>query len=123
MRVEQVDFIFVSTRDVERAVAFGRDVLGLPESEYAEGEVEAPSVTFGLSRQEPAGVEFAPNLAGAARRARDVAAAVGGAGAAGAEIIGVEDTGVGHKGFVSDPDGDVLGLRRRCAPRRRRGEG
>ena len=31
MRVEQVDFVSIATRDVARAVAFDRDVLGLPE--------------------------------------------------------------------------------------------
>jgi catechol 2,3-dioxygenase-like lactoylglutathione lyase family enzyme len=40
MQVEQVDFVSVPTRDVTRSVAFYGDVLGLPESEYAEGEVE-----------------------------------------------------------------------------------
>ena len=29
MRVEQVDFVSVPTRDIDRAVAFYRDVLGL----------------------------------------------------------------------------------------------
>ena len=37
MQVEQVDFVSMPTRDTARAVAFYRDVLGLPESEYAEG--------------------------------------------------------------------------------------
>ena len=35
MQVEQVDFVSVPTRDVTRAVAWYRDVLGLPVSEYA----------------------------------------------------------------------------------------
>ena len=58
MKVEQVDFVSVPTRDVARAVAFYRDVLGLPESEYAEGEVEAPNVTFGFWSPEAEGEEF-----------------------------------------------------------------
>jgi catechol 2,3-dioxygenase-like lactoylglutathione lyase family enzyme len=37
MRVEQVDVVSVPTCDVARSIAFYRDVLGLPESEYAEG--------------------------------------------------------------------------------------
>ena len=32
MQVEQVDFVSVSTRDTERAVAWYRDALGLPVS-------------------------------------------------------------------------------------------
>ncbi len=46
--VTGVDFVSVPTRDPARALAFYRDVLGLPESEYGEGEVEAPNVTLGF---------------------------------------------------------------------------
>jgi hypothetical protein len=52
-----------------------------------------------------------------------VSAAVEQARAAGAEVIGVEDTGVCQMGFVKDPDGNVLILHRRYAPRERRGQG
>ena len=48
MRIEQVDFVSVPTRDVARAVAFYGDVLGLPPSEFTDGEVEAPNVTLGF---------------------------------------------------------------------------
>src|SRR4029077_4145571 len=48
MQVEQVDFVSVPTRDLPRALAFYREVLGLPESEYSEGELEAPNVTIGF---------------------------------------------------------------------------
>jgi catechol 2,3-dioxygenase-like lactoylglutathione lyase family enzyme len=122
MVVEQVDFVSVPTRDVARAVAFYRDVLGLPESEYAEGEVEAPNVTFGFWNPEADGEPFSANTAGVALRVADVQAAVDEARAAGAEILGIEDSGVCHMGFVKDPDGNVLILHRRYAPRVRRGE-
>jgi catechol 2,3-dioxygenase-like lactoylglutathione lyase family enzyme len=122
MRVEGVDFVTVPTRDVARAVAFYRDVLGLPESEYAEGEVEAPNVTFGFWAPTADGEPFVPNTAGVALRVADVAAAVDEVRAAGAEVLGVEDTGVCHMGFVRDPDGNVLILHRRYAPRERRGQ-
>jgi len=123
MQVEQVDFVSVPTRDVARAVAFYRDVLGLPESEYAEGEVETPNVTFSFWAPEEEGEEFVANTAGVALRVADVPAAVEEARAAGAEVVGIEDTGVCHMGFVKDPDGNVLILHRRYAPRTRRGEG
>jgi catechol 2,3-dioxygenase-like lactoylglutathione lyase family enzyme len=122
MRVEQVDFVSVPTRDVGRAVAFYRDVLGLPESEFSEGEVEAPNVTFGFWNPEADGEEFVANIAGVGLRVADVEAAVLEARAAGAEVIGIEDTGVCHMGFVKDLDGNVLILHRRYTPRRRRGE-
>lgn len=123
MRVEQVDFVSVPTRDAARSLAFYRDVLGLPESEYGEGEVEAPNVTFGFWSPEADGEQFAPNTAGVALRVPDVLEAVEEARAAGAEVLGVEDTGVCHMGFVKDPDGNVLILHRRYAPRVRRGQG
>ena len=122
MRVEQVDFVTVPTRDVARAVRFYRDVLGLPESEFSDGEVESPNVTFGFWNAEADGEEFVPNTAGVGLRVADVASAVDEARAAGAEVIGIEDTGVCHMGFVKDPDGNVLILHRRYAPKVRRAE-
>jgi catechol 2,3-dioxygenase-like lactoylglutathione lyase family enzyme len=122
MNVEQVDFVSVPTRDVSRALAFYRDVLGLPESEYSEGEVETPNVTFGFWNPEAEGEEFTPNTAGVGLRVPDVQAAVDEVRAAGAEVIGIEDSGVCHMGFVKDPDGNVLILHRRYAPKVRRGE-
>jgi catechol 2,3-dioxygenase-like lactoylglutathione lyase family enzyme len=122
MQVRQVDFVPVPTRDPARALAFYRDVLGLPESEYSEGEVEAPNVTFGFWSPEADGEEFVPNSAGVGLRVPDVASAVEEARAAGAEVIGIEDTGVCHMGFVKDPDGNVLILHRRYAPKVRRGQ-
>jgi catechol 2,3-dioxygenase-like lactoylglutathione lyase family enzyme len=122
MEVERVDFVTVPTRDVARAVGFYRDVLGLPESEYSEGEVEASNVTFGFWNPEAEGEPFVANTAGVALRVPDVQAAVEEARAAGAEVIGIEDSGVCHMGFIKDPDGNVLILHRRYAPKVRRGE-
>jgi catechol 2,3-dioxygenase-like lactoylglutathione lyase family enzyme len=122
MVVEQVDFVAVPTRDVDRALGFYRDVLGLAESEYSDGEVEAPNVTFGFWNPEAEGEDFVPNTAGVALRVPDVGSAVEEMRAAGAEILGIEDTGVCHMGFVKDPDGNVLILHRRYAPKVRRDE-
>jgi catechol 2,3-dioxygenase-like lactoylglutathione lyase family enzyme len=117
MHIEQVDFVSVPTRDVERAVAWYRDALGLPASEATPGEVEAPNVTLSFWNPEQDGEPFQANTAGVALRVADVAAAVEEARAVGAEVIGIEDTGVCHMGFVKDPDGNVLILHRRYAPR------
>jgi catechol 2,3-dioxygenase-like lactoylglutathione lyase family enzyme len=122
MLVEQVDFVSVPTRDTARAVAFYRDVLGLAESEYAHGEEEAPNLTFGFWEPEADGEPFVANTAGVGLRVPDVAAAVEEVRAAGAEVLGVEDTGVCHMGFVKDPDGNVVILHRRYVPRKRRGQ-
>ncbi len=50
-------------------------------------------------------------------RVADVEAAVEEARARGAEVMGIQDSGVCHMGFVKDPDGNVLILHRRYKPR------
>jgi catechol 2,3-dioxygenase-like lactoylglutathione lyase family enzyme len=121
MRVEQVDFVSVPTRDQARAIAWYRDVLGLPESEFSEGEVETPNVTLSLWNPEEQGERFVPNENGIAFRVPDVHEAVEDVRAAGGVVLGIEDSGVCHMGFVKDPDGNVLILHRRYAPKVPRG--
>jgi len=123
MRAEQVDFVSVPTRDIRRAVAFYRDVLGLAESEYLEGEVETSNVTLGFWNPERDGEPFIPNAAGIALRVADVEAACNEFVAGGGELMGIEDTGVCHMGFVKDLDGNVLILHRRYAPKKKRADG
>jgi catechol 2,3-dioxygenase-like lactoylglutathione lyase family enzyme len=117
MIIEQVDFVSVPTRDSGRAVAWYRDVLGLPVSDYTEAEIETPNLTLSFWSPEEQGERFVANENGIALRVADVQAAVEEARDAGAEVIGIEDTGVCHMGFVKDPDGNVLILHRRYAPR------
>jgi catechol 2,3-dioxygenase-like lactoylglutathione lyase family enzyme len=117
IEVEQVDFVAVPTRDIPRAVSWYRDVLGLRVSEFSAGEVETPNVTLSFWNPERDGEEFEPSTAGIALRVADVPAAVEEVRVAGAEVMGVEDTGVCTMGFVRDLDGNVLILHRRYAPR------
>jgi catechol 2,3-dioxygenase-like lactoylglutathione lyase family enzyme len=117
VQVEQVDFITIPTRDLNRAIAFYRDVLGLPASEHTAGEVESPNVTLSFWNPEADGEEFVPNVGGVGLRVGDVADAIEEVRAAGAEIVGIEDTGVCHMGFLKDPDGNTVILHRRYAPR------
>ena len=123
MQVEQVDFVSVPTRDMERALAFYREVLGLPESEYSEGEVETANVTLSFWNPEADGEPFQASTAGVALRVADVEVAVEAFRAGGGEVMGVEDSGVCHMGFVKDPDGNVLILHRRYAPKEKRVQG
>lgn len=117
MKVEQVDFVSVPTRDDARAVAWYRGVLGLSVSEYTPAEIETPNLTLSFWKPEEQGQPFVPNENGIALRVADVHAAVEEVRAAGGEVIGVEDSGVCHMGFVKDPDGNVLILHRRYAPK------
>jgi catechol 2,3-dioxygenase-like lactoylglutathione lyase family enzyme len=116
MRVEQVDFITIPTRDVSRATGFYTDVLGLRASDKSEAEVETPNVTLSFWNPESQGEEFVANAAGFALRVADVESAVDEVRAAGGEIMGTVDTGVCHMGFVKDPDGNTVILHRRYAP-------
>ena len=120
MNVEQVDFVSLPTRDYPRAVAWYRDVLGLPESEFSDAEVETPNLTLSFWKPEEQGEPFVPNENGVALRVAEVEAAVEEVRAAGGVVMGIQDSGVCHMGFVKDPDGNVLILHRRYAPKVRR---
>ena len=122
MQIEQVDFVSVPTRDSKRAVEWYRSVLELPLSDFSEGEVEAPNLTLSFWNPEEQGEQFAPNENGIALRVADVHEAVAELRAAGGEVMGIEDSGVCHMGFVKDPDGNVLILHRRYAPKERRAD-
>ncbi len=116
--VERVDFVSVPTRDRQRARRFYADVLGLPSHPASPAEFEAGNVTLGLWEPEAEGEEFAPNTAGVALRVADVAEARRRLEGAGVSFLGeTVDTGVCHMAFLTDPDGNVLILHRRYAPR------
>ena len=119
MQVEYVDFVSVPTRPA-RAVAWYRDVLGLPVSEHTDAEIETPNVTLSFWQPEGQGESVAPNASGIALGVVDVRAAVEQVRAAGAEVMGIEDSGFCHMGFVKDPDGNVIILHRRYAPKEQR---
>jgi catechol 2,3-dioxygenase-like lactoylglutathione lyase family enzyme len=116
--VECVDFASVPTRDVARARRFYGDVLGLPPSATTPDEFETPNLTLALWRPEAEGVAFTPNTAGIALRVPDVTVARETLAAHGVEFLGeTVDTGVCLMAFFYDPDGNVLILHRRYAPR------
>ena len=119
MHVERVDFVSIATRDAGRALAFYRDVLGLPESDVTAGELEAGNVTLTLWEPEREGLPFVANEAGIALRVPDVAEARAELEARGVEFVAETwDSGVCRFAAFRDPDGNVLILHRRYAPRR-----
>jgi catechol 2,3-dioxygenase-like lactoylglutathione lyase family enzyme len=116
--VEAVDFVSVPVRDAARARRFYADVLGLPPSARNPDEFETPNLTLALWQPEADGVPFAPNTAGIALRVPDVTAAAERLRAHGVEFLGETiDTGVCLMSFFYDPEGNVLILHRRYAPR------
>ena len=117
MEVERVDFVDIPSRDVERSIAFYRDVLGLPQNPREPTEFEAANVTLAIWKPEDQGVEFPKSAAhGIALRVADVAAARAELESRGVEFVGERDSGVCNMAFFTDPDGNSLILHRRYAP-------
>jgi catechol 2,3-dioxygenase-like lactoylglutathione lyase family enzyme len=118
VKVELVDFVSVATRDARGAVGWYREVLGLDESTVTEDEIETPNVTLSFWEPEREGLPLVPNEAGIAFRVADVAAARKELEAKGVEFVAETwDSGVCHFAAFRDPDGNVLILHRRYAPR------
>jgi catechol 2,3-dioxygenase-like lactoylglutathione lyase family enzyme len=120
LQVEHVDFVSMLTEDMQRAKEFYVGTLGLEiETEGPDDmELRAGQVTLDIFRPASQGQPFAPNLGGMALRVADVAAARRALEAKGVEFEGeTRDTGVCHMAFFRDPDGNLLMLHRRYAPR------
>ena len=116
--VERVDFASVPTRDVAAARRFYGEVLGLRTNPATPAEFETANLTLALWEPERDGEAFAPNTAGLALRVPDVAAARAELEGRGVEFLGENvDTGVCLMAFFRDPDGNVLALASRVAPR------
>jgi predicted enzyme related to lactoylglutathione lyase len=125
--VTGVDFVSVPTTDLERAMQFYGEVLGLPRSsvwqrpghEPVGAEFETGTVTLALTACEPLGIEFQPNKVPIALRVDDVAAARAELEARGVKFTSdIIDSGVCHQAIFEDPDGNALDLHHRYAPRR-----
>lgn len=124
--VTGVDFVCVPTQDLSAAMDFYGDVLELPRSslwqrpgqEAIGAEFETGTVTIALLACEPLGIEFQPTRVPIALRVDDVAAARAELESRGVVFKGETiDSGVCHQALFEDPDGNVLDLHHRYAPR------
>ena len=120
--VKGVDFAPIPTQDLDQAVQFYGQVLGMrrsvynPERNYAE--FEPGNVTFSVYMPEKMGMEFHANTNHYALHVDDVAAARAELESRGLEFLGdTFDTGVCHMAFFKDPDGNPMMLHHRYAPR------
>src|SRR3712207_5971132 len=126
--VTGVDFVSVPTQDLERAVAFYGETLGLRRSVYMPernvAEFETGTVTLSVVDPERMGIgAFQANANAVALQVGDVAAARATLEARGVAFAGdIFDTGVCHMAFFADPDGNALMLHHRYAPRRTEGD-
>jgi len=130
--VTGVDFVCVPTRDINAAMDFYGDVLGLESSKLWQrgdeepmgAEFEPGTVTIALLNTEKLGIEFQANKAPLALQVDDVEAARTQLESRGVAFVpDTIDSGVCHMAYFSDPDGNALMLHHRYAPKDQRPEG
>jgi catechol 2,3-dioxygenase-like lactoylglutathione lyase family enzyme len=122
MKVEGADFAVVFVTDFPRARDFYAGTLGLEQSEDYEripgGEFETGTLTLQILDAAAIGRDFAPNASPIALRVDDVEAARAELTSQGVEFLGeTMDSGVCLQAPFKDPDGNVLILHRRYAPK------
>ena len=114
-RVTGVDFVSIPTQDLDRAADFYENVVGLtpgprwqrPGSPAMGGEFETGTVTVALMVTELLGLHV-----------DDVEASRAELESRGVTFLGETiDSGVCHQALFKDPDGNVLDLHHRYAPR------
>jgi predicted enzyme related to lactoylglutathione lyase len=124
--VTGVDFVSVPTANLDAAMDFYADVLGLERSSVwprpghkpVGAEFETGTVTVALIPSERLGITFQPNLVPLALQVEDVEAARAELESRGVAFLAdTIDSGVCHMAHFADPDGNVLLLHHRYAPR------
>ncbi|HTU79879.1 MAG TPA: VOC family protein [Solirubrobacteraceae bacterium] len=120
--ITEVDFVGVPTHDLEAAMEFYGDTLGLrrsaykPERNYAE--FETGNVTLSVFNPTEYGIPHSANPNAIALRVEDMERARAALEERGVQFNGETlDTGVCHMAFFADPDGNALMLHHRYAPR------
>jgi predicted enzyme related to lactoylglutathione lyase len=116
------DFICVPTRDFDAAVDFYANVLGLQQSkrwgEMPAQEFETGNLTIAVMQTDAFGQEFQAHKVPIALRVDDVEAARAELESRGVEFKGETiDSGVCHQAIFEDPDGNVLDIHHRYAPK------
>ena len=119
--VTGTDFVCVPTQDVDRAMQFYGEVLGLPFGkrwgEMPGVEYETGNLTLAVMQSEAFGIDFQPSSLPIAMHVDDVQAARSELESRGVEFQGdILDSGVCHQAFFRDPDGNMLAIHHRYAP-------
>jgi predicted enzyme related to lactoylglutathione lyase len=122
VNVTGVDFVAIPTQDFDRAEAFYGDVLGLERSkrwgDMPAGEFETGSLTIALMQSDAFGMTFSPHSHPVAFQVDDVEAAREELEEKGVAFAAdTMDSGVCHMAHFRDPDGNVLMLHHRYAPK------
>jgi predicted enzyme related to lactoylglutathione lyase len=124
--VTGVDFVALSTKDLDKAIEFYGQTLGLPMSVHLDernyAEFETGNLTLSVIDAEKMGMTHQVRGHEIALHVDDVATARQTLESRGVEFRGETlDTGVCHMALFSDPDGNPLMLHHRYAPRPHRG--
>jgi predicted enzyme related to lactoylglutathione lyase len=119
--VTGVDFTIIPTADIDRAVDFYENVLGLERSKQwgnmPAHEFETGNLTIAVVQMDAFGQEFSPHRSPIAFRVDDVAAAKAELESRGVKFMGdIIDSGVCHQAIFQDPDGNSLDIHHRYAP-------
>jgi predicted enzyme related to lactoylglutathione lyase len=124
--VTGVDFVSVPTQNLDRAADFYENVVGLtpgprwqgPDRPAMGAEFETGTVTIALIVTERLGIEFSPHNVPIALHVDDVEASRAELESRGVSFMGETiDSGVCLQALFKDPDGNVLDLHHRYAPR------
>jgi catechol 2,3-dioxygenase-like lactoylglutathione lyase family enzyme len=120
--INGTDFVCVGTQDIETARRFYGETLGLREStqwgSMPAYEFETGSLTLAVMEMAAFGMAFSPNTSPIAFHVSDYDAA-----RAELESRGVKfnhdtiDSGVCFQCYFNDPDGNIIGIHHRYAPR------
>jgi predicted enzyme related to lactoylglutathione lyase len=120
--VTGVDFVGMPTRDLDAAVEFYGQTVGLTRSVYLKdrhyAEFETGNLTLSVFDAEKMGLVHTANANAIALHVDDVAQARAALEQRGVEFAGETlDTGVCHMALFADPDGNALMFHHRYAPR------
>jgi predicted enzyme related to lactoylglutathione lyase len=121
-----VDFVCIPTTDLARAMDFYENVLGLERSsvwqrsgqEALGAEFETGNLTLALVAGEKIGIPFQPSTVPIALHVDDVEGMRAELAARGVTFVAdTIDSGVCHMANFRDPDGNVLMIHHRYAPK------
>jgi catechol 2,3-dioxygenase-like lactoylglutathione lyase family enzyme len=118
--VTGVDFITIPTKDIDAAVKFYGDVLGLEKSKQwgsmPAHEFETGNLTIAVMQTDAFGIDFQANRFPVEFQVEDYHAARAELESRGVSFKGEPiDSGVCHQAFFEDPDGNTLAIHQRYA--------
>lgn len=119
--VSGVDFITISTKDIDRAVDFYGNVLGLDRGKQwgklPAYEFETGNLTIAVMQSDAFGLEAHTNTHPIEFHVDDFEGAKAELESRGVEFRGETiDSGVCYQTFFTDPDGNALAIHHRYAP-------